>query len=298
MKYLLKKNKLIIYDNEIVIVKDYEANNVEACLDEQGFNLFDKLEKEKGVVKGNSLFVGKTRINILRDNDEPNALGQASFTDKISIAVNNLDEALRFTTTEDSPIFDGCYINDNGTLIATDRYRIYYLDRGKSEHSVILHSRFVKELVKLAKAVGGINTIELLYNETRVMAKVGETSLIYGRLVNGIFPDLTKLIETNGLPIAFPKDDILAMIEIGKNVGGDMNIDFKADTEELVIEGDNYYCVDYKAPIDCKFKLNYLVSSISVISNNSDCYAGKANSVLLVDRVDKCKKIVLLPIKR
>ena len=44
---------------------DYQANNIEVCVDEIGFKLFDKLDKIKAKVNNNLLKVGKSTIKTI-----------------------------------------------------------------------------------------------------------------------------------------------------------------------------------------------------------------------------------------
>ena len=55
MNYLFKENKLYRFDNNIIVESNYQANNIEVCVDEIGFKLFDKLDKTKAKVNNNLL---------------------------------------------------------------------------------------------------------------------------------------------------------------------------------------------------------------------------------------------------
>lgn len=296
MNYLLKNNKLYKFDENIIIEKDYQANNIEVCIDEAGFNLFDKLDKSKAKVEDNLLKVGKTKIKTF-EKQLPNFNYDFSLDCEFEIDLNILKEASKFTDVKGlKAVLSGVYINNLGTITATDSFKLYHYNKGKSEKSVILSKELLNEVIKYANCKAAItfnkSNAQIIINNNDEIVK------ITGRLINSQYPNVDSLIQKdyNNL-IALEKDKLKNAIEIGKLVGGD-DISVYINNNEITFTGDNEHTCEIDSKnLDVYMKLDNLINVINVLNKNELLVNYTGNIKPLAFYEDN-KTVIVLPMRK
>lgn len=296
MNYLLKQNRLYKFDENIIIEKPYYANNIEACIEESGFNLFDRLDKSKAKLEDNLIKIGKTKIKTF-ETQLPNFSNDYNYDNQFMIDLNIIKEASKFTDNKGlKPILSGIYINNLGTIIATDSFKLYHYDKGKNEKSVILSKELVNEIIKYANCKASI-----LFNNSNAQIIINnndEIITITGRLINAQYPNVDNLIKKDfSNLVTLNKEELKNIIEIGKLVGGDTITIYLANNE-VIIKGDNEYASEF----DCKnlevyMKLDSLVNAINVL-NKEEILLSYSGSIKPVAFYEENKTIIVLPMRK
>lgn len=295
MNYLFKNNYLYKFDENIIIEKPYYANKIEVCIDEAGFNLFDKLDKSKAKVEDNLLKIGKTKIKTF-EKQLPNF--NYNFDNGFEINLNIIKEAIKFTDSKGlKAVLSGVYVNELGTIIATDSFKLYHYDKGKSNNGVILSKELVSEIVKYA----GKRAL-LSFNKTNahiyILDDDGNEIRISGRLINAQYPNVDQLIKKdyNNL-IALDKNKLKNIIEIGKLVGGDA-ITVYINNNEITFTGDNEYTCEFNSKnLNVYMKLDNLVNTLNSLSKNELLINYTENIKPLAFYEDN-KTIIVLPMRK
>ncbi|TYA10965.1 DNA polymerase III subunit beta [Paenibacillus faecis] len=123
------------------------------------------------------------------------------------IAGSKLKELIRSTvfavsTNEQSPILTGVLWNLDGArlkLLATDRHRlastVAVIDAPEdmSFHNIVIAAKTLNELVKI---ISDQESVEISIGRNQVLFNVGAVHF-YSRLLDGNYPDTTKIIPTN-----------------------------------------------------------------------------------------------------
>lgn len=295
MNYLLKDNKLYKFDENIIIEKPYYANEIEVCIDENGFALFDKLNKDKAKVEDNLLKVGKTKIKTFEYN-LPNF--NYNFENGFEIDLNIIKEASKFIDSKGlKAVLSGIYVNDLGTITATDSFKLYHYDKGKSENGVILSKELVNEIIKYAncKAILKFNksNAQVIINDD-----VDNLTVITGRLINAQYPNVDQLVKRDySNLVTLNKEKLKNIVEIGKLVNGS-DITVYINNNEITFTGDN----EYTAEFDCKnldiyMRLDNLVNVLSVL-NEKDILLSHLGDKRPIMFYENEKTILVLPIRR
>lgn len=287
MNYLFKENKLYKFDNNIIVESNYQANNINVCIDEIGFKLFDKLDKENAYVSNNLLKVGKSSIKTI---DAQLPTFDNEYTSSFELDLNILKEASKFADKRNlKPTLTGVYVNDLGTIIATDSFKVYQYYKGESNKYVVLSPELVSELIKL----NNDNCI-LQFNQTSAQVILENETKITGRLLNGQYPNVNNLIkqyETNS--IDFNKQEFLKQAEIGKLCNGEITIEI--NDNELTFKGDNEYTCEFKSNFNTYLNLEYIMLALNVLSNPTLYYNGE-NKPLLFEEDNK--KVLIMTMKK
>lgn len=262
MNYLLKNNKKYKFDNNIIVEEIYEANNIEVCLEETGFNLFDKLDKSKAKLDENLLKIGKTKIKTIEAN-LPHFIDE--YYSEFEIDLKLIKEANKFVDKKGTrPALSGVYINSLGTIIATDSFKLYIYDKGNSNEYVILSQELVNELCKFSneKAL-------LKFNKTA--AKIildNANTIITGRLINSQYPNVFNLINvSNYTKLNFNKYDFQKIADIGKLVNGEITVLFEND--EITFIGDNSYNCEFNSNIESYVMFENINLALSVYDEDN-----------------------------
>lgn len=295
MNYLLKDNKLYKFDENIIIEKPYYANNIEVCIDESGFALFDKLNKDKAKVEDNLLKVGKTKIKTF-EKQLPNF--NYNFDNEFEIDLNIIKEASKFTDSKGlKVVLSGIYVNDLGTIIGTDSFKLYHYDKGKSENGVILSKELVSEIIKYAgkRAVLAFNKSNAHIN---ILDDNGEDIRITGRLINAQYPNVDQLVKRdfNNL-VSLDKEELKNIVEIGKLVNG-TDVTVLINNNEITFTGDNEYTTEYDTKnLNIYMRLDNLVNVLSVLNKNEIIlsHSGDKKPIMFYENE---KTILVLPIRR
>lgn len=289
MQYLFKNNKLYKYNENIIVESEFSANDQEFCIEENGYKLLSAMTcKDFKVDKGLVVVDGKAKLKTI-ESKLPNF--DTNFTNSFIISVAKLNQSKDFADKRNlKPILTGVYVNSVGTIVATDSYKVFCINKGRSEDGVVLPMDFINELAKETKEA----TIK--FNNTCVCIEL-EDRKVYGRLLNGKYPDVLGIIEKlkNN---ATKCDEVLASlvlnkVKVGKLVGGDIDISFSENGVEF--KGDNEYTAENDTGInDITFKLGMIDLAFSN-SYNPKVYYTSNTTPLLLSELDK--EIIILPIK-
>lgn len=295
MNYLLKDNKLYKFDENIIIEKPYYANEIEVCIDESGFALFDKLNKDKAKVEDNLLKVGKTKIKTFEYN-LPNF--NYNFENGFEIDLNIIKEASKFTDSKGlKAVLSGIYVNDLGTITATDSFKLYHYDKGKSENGVILSKELVSEIIKYAgyKAILKFNksNAQVIINDN-----VDNLTVITGRLINAQYPNVDQLVKKDySNLVSLNKEELKNIVEIGKLVNG-TDITVYINNNEITFTGDNEYTAEFETKnLNVYMKLDNLINAINSLNKDEILISYKENLKPLMFYEDD-KTIIVLPIRK
>lgn len=265
MNYLLKNNKKYKFDNNIIVETQYESNNVKVCIDEVGFKLFDQLDRANAYVENNLLKVGKSSIKTI---EAQMPTFDEKYTSEFEVDLDALKEASKFADTRaTTPILTGIYVNDLGTIIATDRFKVYSLNKGASNKYIVLSKELVDELIKYqGKAI-------LRFNSTNAKTIINDSTIITGRLLAGQYPNVSQLLKiTQGYELKnIDKQELLSKINLGKLVGGEVNIQFNQN--EITFYGDNEYNSILENSklenFNLYINLDYFNITLNVLKNNN-----------------------------
>ena len=212
------------------------------------------------------------------------------YTSSFELDLNILKEASKFADKRNlKPTLTGVYVNDLGTIIATDSFKVYQYYKGESNKYVVLSPELVSELIKL----NNDNCI-LQFNQTSAQVILENETKITGRLLNGQYPNVNNLIkqyETNS--IDFNKQEFLKQAEIGKLCNGEITIEI--NDNELTFKGDNEYTCEFKSNFNTYLNLEYIMLALNVLSNPTLYYNGE-NKPLLFEEDNK--KVLIMTMKK
>lgn len=293
MNYLFKENRLYKFDNNIIVETQYESNNVNACIDETGFKLFDQLDRKNAFTEGKLLKVGKSLIKTI---EAQMPTFDEEYTSEFEVDLDALKEASKFADTrETNPILTGVYVNDLGTIIATDRFKVYSLNKGTSNKYIVLSKELVDELIKhQGKAI-------LKFNTTNARTIINDSTIITGRLLAGNYPNVSQLLKlTQGYELKnIDKQELLSKINLGKLVGGEVNIYFNQN--EITFYGDNEYnSILENSKLDnfnLYINLDYFNITLNVLKNNNvELYYKSELAPIIFTENDKM--MLVMPMKR
>lgn len=297
MNYLLKQNRLYKFDENIIIEKPYYANEIEVCIDESGFALFDKLNKDKAKVEDNLLKVGKTKIKTF-EAQLPNFNYDFDLDCEFEIDLNIIKEASKFTDSKGlKPVLSGVYVNNLGTITATDSFKLYHYDKGKSEKGVILTKELVNEIIKYAgkRAVLEFNKSNAHIN---ILDDDGEDIRITGRLINAQYPNVDQLVKKDySNLVTLNKEELKNKVEIGKLVNGD-GITVYIANNEITFTGDNEYTSEFDSKnLNIYMRLDNLVNALNVLNENNILISHQGDKKPIMF-YEKEKTILVLPIRK
>lgn len=252
--YKIEKGHTYYFNDDIVVVKINDNYNVDCVIDDDGYKLLSSINVESLAIDGGCLLVnGKTKIGIL-DKKLPKIEMPEEFT--TYVMTSNIKKALHFVATDKSnPILTGIYITSNGTIVATDRYKMY-ADYQGNDNGVVISSEF-------AKAICELDDVQLLkYNSNSVAAINNDGTIVFGKLLQGNFPDIFKLLEPKGINYTYNPNKLKKSLQIGSITKPnfvqikDGKIIFEGDINTFVDETD--LKINYKVSLDSlKFAIDY-----------------------------------------
>lgn len=287
MNYLFKKNKLYRFDNNIIVESNYQANDIEVCVDEIGFKLFDKLDKTKAKVNNNLLKVGKS---IIKTIEAQMPTFDEKYTSEFELDLNILKEATKFADKRNfKPILTGVYVNDLGTIIAADSFKVYQYDKGESNKYVVLAPELVSELIKISN-----EKCVLKFNQTSAQVILNDETKITGRLLAGQYPNVSALVKQHQKNnIDFDKEEFLKHSEIGKLCNGDITIEITEN--ELTFKGDNEYTCEFKSSFNSYLNLEYILLALNVMNKPTLYYNNEIKPLLFVENN---KKVLIMCMRK
>lgn len=278
MNYYFTQNKLIAYNNNVVeeTIIDYNFENP-FCLDESSYKLFQALNKKNVKLENGVLVVGRSKLKLL--NSKP-PLFSKEFNSCFKLNINKLKEASKFVSKSDErPSLTGVFISDNGSILATDSFKIYCYREENSDikNGVTITSDLVKELCKYNG-----EECDMYFNNQVASVKVNENTTITGRLINGNYPILNSLLAFgNKEPLIFDQDKLGDIIKLGDLLKGESRkIVFNNNTvtitdfenlgdeivEELETNLEELLCLSFE---NLKIIMNVLGKNCSVYIENS-----------------------------
>lgn len=263
MEYQVENNKLYKF-NENIIVASFYPSSENFTTDETGWKLIEAL-KPTHFEKINVSDIKATKNEkaaIIKTIDKARPkLNCDDMINEFKIDVKNLKIAKEFTDkkVKGKPTLAGVYVNAKGTIIATDSFKLFAIDKGDDEQSIVLPVEFIEELD---------NEEAVITFNKYVACVTTEHKTVWGRLLNGEYPaSVTKMLR--GIEWQDTADFKLFSeeIKIGRLVGVNAVItcDKEANTVIFADTTNSYEGTNY-------IKLNgkYLLSNIETIAKYLD----------------------------
>lgn len=274
--FIYKSNKQIYTDKEIIIIKPFDSN-LEFAIDDKSKPLFDELWQGTGEVNGGVLKIGKSKIKLL---DAPDlTIPTSPLTNEVELSWLQLTNAAKYVSNEQ--VLAGVFVNNLGTIIATDRYKLYTIFKGTNESGIVLPPAFIRALPQC-------NMVKLKYNTVRAECEI-DGVIYHTRLLNSNkYPDVSRLIDTTGYNEV--KFDIANYLAVGKLVGGDINLTIKDYT--ITFEGNDTYTDEYSENIVLSVPLSHLLPAYSTGGIKTVWYSGSMKP-LIFDTVDGARIVVV-----
>ena len=269
--YKLENDKLYYFDDDIIVCKNSRNYNLDCVIDDDGYKLLSSITVDTLSIDGGCLLVnGRTKIGILNKTmpklNMPNQF-------KTIIKIDDLRKALKFiAVNKNSPVLTGVFINNHGTVAATDRFK-FYCDYQSSDDGVVLSNEFVKALCE-----NGDDTVLIKYEFDSVAGIFNNGVVVFGRLIQGKFPRIFELLEPKGNVYSYDSEKLKKSLNIGSLVKSNY-VEFK--NGEIIFEGEiNTYVDETDIPINVKLSLESLKS---VLDFNEFYFQGDTKPLLFVD---------------
>lgn len=244
MYYYFKNKKLFKFNNDLIIMEDTDVEG-EFCLDENGYSLL-KVLNEKPVLQGNTLQVGKTKI-VTYDKKLPDYDNEVKWS--VEVNLNMLSKASKFVAKNSGrPILTGVNINDTGSIVATDSFKMFIYNFKQSENKVTLSPDFVNELSKYSD-----NAI-IYINGNYAFTEIKGVTIV-GRILLGNYPDISKLLNIGGSEYSIP-DNLTSLIDAASIV--ENNIIVFENKELKIVSETIEFCEDVDLDINIALNLENL----------------------------------------
>ena len=307
MNYYFKGDKLIAFTESLNIesANDY-AQDEEFCIDENGYNLLTAIKpKTIKKVDGQLVLDGKTKIKLLdkKPIDFDNNFDVELFAD-----LDKLKVAAPFAEQKNTnrPILQGVYINSNGTIIASDSFKVYLYDNGESNDYVVLDKDLVKEICKYT----GLQLLR--YNKTIAQVFIEDLGItITGRLYQGVFPNIYALVKqyaaSNTSYVLIDKDNFEKHLSIAKFIEGNSKV-CKLENQSISVydfsDESDIYVDDLKientSNVNFNFILNFeqLKLATSCLDGNVClCFADQSHPAVLKGTSNDKIFTLLIPLR-
>ncbi len=212
------------------------------------------------------------------------------------------------------PVLTGVFWHSHkGKLFAasSDGYRLaqrQIIDT-KSELAAIIPSPSLGEAVRIIR--DDISEVSLLFDETQVRIRVGETELT-SRLIDGNYPDYRQLIpKLSETSVRINCEPLVRTAKLAglfaRDSGGSITLQADSDKKQLLIkttaseEGENESILEGDIIGSGQVSLNsrYLLEVLSTISSTSVTleYSGKLAPIILKPGSDKNYLHIIMPLK-
>ena len=272
--YKIEKGHTYYFNDDIVVVKINDDYDLECVIDDDGYKLLSSINVESLAIDGGCLVVnGKTRIGLL-DKRMPDIKMPNYLETYINTSV--LKQALRFAATDKvNPVLTGVYISSEGTVAATDRFKFFCSYEGTTGGTV-LSSEFVKALAEYDEVA------LIKYDNSSVAAILNDGTVVFGRLLQGNFPDIFSLLEPKGCYYTYDPQELEKSVKIGSLVKPTY-VEFKDG--EVIFHGDiNTYVAKTDIPINYKLTLD----SVRIMCGYYEMwFQNDSKPILLVDGNEK-----------
>ncbi|MDD2828422.1 MAG: DNA polymerase III subunit beta [Sulfuricurvum sp.] len=186
-------------------------------------------------------------------------------------------------------------------FVATDtrRLALVHIDnQSEEELSIIVPKKAIIEIQKLS-----LSNIEIYYDNTHLIIK-SENSLFFTKLINGKFPDYTRIIPKEcSKTIVLPKALIISAIKQITTISNDLKLTFNSDSilfeslsddnieAKTSIEIDNGFNTPFILAINSRYILDFLGQ---VNSNDFTLEANESNQPFVIK--DQNFKTIVMPI--
>ncbi|MEI7689549.1 MAG: DNA polymerase III subunit beta [Candidatus Saccharibacteria bacterium] len=237
-----------------------------------------------------------------------------------SIKVEDFKEAVSqtvITASNDTtrPVLTGVYWHSHQGqlyLAATDGYRLSErrLTETKSEVSAIIPTQTLQEVLRNISESS--SEIDLLFDETQVRFRIGETEII-SRLIDGNFPDYRQLVPASSeTTVVIDKSDFVRITKIAglfaRESGGSVTITTDNKKKSVSVHsiasqfGENTSEAEAEVTNDGQITLNsrYLSEALSVIDGESVefSFSGKIAPCILKSTEPKTDYYhIIMPLK-
>lgn len=184
-------------------------------------------------------------------------------------------------------------------FVATDTRRLALVhvdNHSEEELSIIVPKKAIIEIQKLSLA-----NIEIYYDNTHLIVK-SENSLFFTKLINGKFPDYTRIIpKDSSRSIVLPKATIISAIKQITTISNDLKLTFSNDSilfeslsddnieAKTTIEIENGFESPFILAINSRYILDFLGQ---VNSNDFSLEANESNQPFVL-KSDNFKTIVM-----
>lgn len=305
MNYYFKGDKLIAFTESLNIEsRNKYIQDEEFCIDENGYNLLTAINpKSVKKIDGQLVLDGKTKIKLL---DKKPIDFDDSFDTELFIDLDKLKVAAPFAEQKNTnrPILQGVYVNSNGTIIASDSFKVYLYDNGESDDYVVLDKDLVKEICKYT----GLQLFR--YNKTIAQVFIEDLEItITGRLYQGVFPNIYALVKqyaaSNTSYVLINKNDFDKHMNIAKYIQGNSKVckleNKTISVYDYVDESDVYVNdLQTESNIDFNFILNFDQLKLSTSCFTNDVcllFADQTHPVVLKEKDDDKIFTLLIPLR-
>lgn len=263
MEYQIENNRLFKYNENIIAITDFKSD-VDFTTDETGYKLIEALKPTKFEQVGKDIKItndaGKSATIKTVESKRP-TFDYNDMVCEFEINVKHLRIAKEFVDKKAlKPVLSGVYINSKSTIIATDVIKMFAIDKGDSDQYIVVPTDFIEELevsetakIKFNKFIACVST---------------EHKIVYGRLVMGNYPNVSKLIRDinwNGQPANFEKFN--EELKVGRLVGQNVLVEF--DGDKATFKDANIYEGTNTIQLNGSFMLSTLESVAKYLKNPS-----------------------------
>lgn len=278
-------SKIISYDNGmnvIVITKLSEkVSDVPFAVDNKGYDVIKKFKNpELSYDEEKNLLYVKQGKNKFKINTFKANLPQTNLDDLKSIQVNYkaLKKACKFTSiSEVRPILTAVCIKENGNIFATDSYVAYrWLKDTSNNDENVEEINVSKNFIEVIDSENEF--IDIQYNANCIIYK-NENITYVGRIINGVFPKLNKILDLNSPnSIIYNYDELKEALSLASNVGktkeNNGNIIIRLKEKSLIAYGESQFesVLDATVPenLDITFSSDKIILLLSCVEKNKE----------------------------
>ena len=271
-------NSKIETRNEVIVVKlqDCEIEH-DFCVESKTIDMVKVLYPcEINVTDKNFIIKsqrGKFTSKLL--NEQLFMLSNDEFSKNLNIDMNILVKASGYVAkNEKKPILCGVRIDDNCNVYATDSFRAYFYRTSDelSPNGITIPINYIN----LVKSLIDKDEVYIKYNNNVLMTRINPNIEIYGRLLDGNYPDMSKILANRNMAtsVEIDKDEIVDRLSVASNIGNDNDkrTIIKFTTNKFEALGSNNFEAEIKFEngneYPFKVQFDYLDQAFKTITNN------------------------------
>lgn len=223
--------------------------------------------------------------------------------------------AFACSTTEERPIFTGVnFIADNNqlTAVATNSYRlarkVVLLNDSVEDFNITIPASNLNEV---SKSIDKNDDIEI-YVSNRIVQFYVEDTLIQSRLVDGLFPDVNRLIPTEfAYELTVNSNDLISSIDRSSflRTDGYWNVRLETSSDEIVISSrsqeigsshETLKPIEYKGGnFRIAFNGRYMIEALQSFKteNVKVLFVGEMQAFIIIDPKDDSVVQLVLPVR-